>query len=807
MKTDVNTGLSNAEVRSRQSKFGKNELVKEHSNIMTRFLRKLIAPIPLMIEVALVLSALAERWEDFWIIFVLLSINIGIDFFQEERAGRALQALRNTLARTALVKRDGVYTELPAADLVPGDIVKLTIGSIVPADVVLREGEYVEIDQSALTGESLSVTKHIGDEVFGNSIVREGEMISEVTKTGAYTFIGQNSQLVKNAVETEESHFQKAIIRIGNFLIAFSLVVVAIIVVVSLLRGNSLLETIRFALVVTIASVPVALPAVLSVTMAVGATAIAKKNAIVTNLKSIEELAGVDILCTDKTGTLTKNKMTVATPELFNDTDEAYLFQLALLASSQENHDPIEMPLFVYAQENGYTTGLEQYQRDKFVPFDPNKKYTKAVVHDQTNESIVIMKGAAQVVAKWVDETEPINRLQQLVEQYAQKGYRTLVVASKQGENKIILRGLIPLFDPPRDDSKTVINLVKRAGISIKMLTGDAMAIAKHIAALLEIGIKIRNTKLLKQAELTKGDDDDLKIVMEADGFAQVTPQDKYALVEILQHHNHIVAMTGDGVNDAPALQKADIGIAVLGATDAARSASDLILLSPGLLVIRDTLTTARQTFSRMQSYATFRIAETIRIILFIALSILLFDSFPLTAVMIIVLALLNDIPVMTIAYDNAPTHNQPVRWNMRETLFITSILGIAGVISSFSLFYWLHVNGFSLAILQTLIFLKLDVAGHSTLYLTRTGRNHFWHRPFPSWKFFLPAFGSRLVGTLIAVYGLFMKPIGWKMAGYIWLYAIVWWLCNDWIKVWAYQFYDAYLKKRQQPTVNLGVS
>jgi len=314
------------------------------------------------------------------------------------------------------------------------------------------------------------------------------------------------------------------------------------------------------------------------------------------------------------------------------------------------------------------------------------------------------------------------------------------------------------------------------------MLTGDNHAIAEQIAKILHIGNRILSSFKLKKNPSS---------IERADGFSQVLPEDKYFIINELQKNNHIVAMTGDGVNDAPALKKADVGMAVSGATDAARAAADLVLLAPGLSVINYSIQIARKTFERMKSYAIFRIAETMRIILFMTFSIIIFNFYPITAVMIVVLALLNDVPVMMIAYDNAPIDDKPVRWNMKEVLIVATSLGIAGVISSFLLFYWLYSHNYSLALIQSLLFIKLDVAGHSTLYLTRTGRHHFWHKPFPSLKFFLPAFGSRAIGTLVAVYGVFMLPIGWKYAAYMWFYALIWWVFNDTVKVLTYKFLD----------------
>ncbi len=796
MKTNIKQGLSSAEVKKRQIKYGLNKISEKNTSEIIQLLKKFIAPIPLMIEAAMLLSAISSKWEEFTIITILLSINIGIDFIQGKKAHSALKALKETLAHTALVLRDGKFVKIDAAQLVPGDIIKLKIGDVIPADAVLRKGIPLQIDQSALTGESLPVEKQKDDTVYADSIIKKGGMLAEITVTGNNTFIGKSARLVEEAEKTKISHFQKAVIRIGNFLIVLSLCLIFIIVIISLVRGNSLLETIRFALVLAVASIPVALPAVLSVTMAVGALAIVRKNAIVSNFKAIEELAGIDILCTDKTGTLTKNEMSVSLPITYKNFDEAALFTYALLASERENQDPIEIPLYAYAKKNNFIQHISEYSIKSFTPFNPTDKIAKAVVL-KNNITYTIIKGAPQVVALLSGEKTVSNVLAQDVENFAKKGFRTLAVAIKQGKEKTFTTvGLIPLFDPPRDDSKETVATIKEAGIKIKMLTGDNSAIAKQIAKILGIGSKILSAASLKPQK--KGNiKDNIDTIIQADGFAEVLPEDKYAIVSSLQKHDKLVAMTGDGVNDAPALKKADIGIAVSGATDAARSASDVVLLSPGLSVIRDAITYARMTFSRMQSYATFRIAETMRIVLFISLSIIFFNSYPISAIMIIILALLNDIPVMAIAYDNAKASKASVRWHLKETIFIASVLGVAGLISSFGLFYWLRTHQFSFAIIQTIIFLKLDVAGHSTLYITRTGRGHFWQRPFPSLKFFIPAFGSRIIGTIIAMYGIFMQPIGWRVVVYIWIYAILWFIFNDYVKIGAYKLLDLYKNRK----------
>lgn len=535
MQTDYKIGLIQSEVLERQKKWGRNEIVEHTTSSLLRILKKFTGPIPIMIEVALLLSGVLGKWEEFSIILILLIVNVGVDFIQEEKAGRALAELKATLARTALVLRDGVFSKIEATDLVPGDIVKLTIGSIVPADVVLRAGMYLEVDQSALTGESLPVDKQIGEVVYGNAVVRKGEMLAEVQYIGSSTYIGRSTKLVQKTIDTEGSHFEKAIISIGNFLILFALVLVLIIVIVSILRGDSLVETIRFALILSVASIPVALPAVLSVTMAVGALSIARKHAIVSNLKAIEELAGIDILCADKTGTLTKNEMKVESVECFNGHTEGLLVTYSLLASEEENSDAIELPIFQYAKEHGYYGIHDTYQKLNFVPFDPVRKYVEVTV-EKDGTSLEIVKGSAQAIIQLIRSDSDSQILSDRVNYYAEKGYRTLAVAVKRvDEEHYTLVGLIPMFDPARDDSALMVKAIQQAGIKIKMLTGDSVEIARHIASILGIGSNIKSADTLRKLQEGETDGVYKGDLTQVDGFAGVFPEDKYLLVEALQ--------------------------------------------------------------------------------------------------------------------------------------------------------------------------------------------------------------------------------------------------------------------------------
>jgi H+-transporting ATPase len=787
-KSELLEGLRSVEVEERRKTSGFNEIEEQEESLLRRFIRRLWGPIPWMIEIAAVLSAAVQKWEDLTIILVLLVVNVFIDFHQESKALSALKAIKSKLAKRALVKRDRQWQEIDARELVPGDLIRLRFGNLVPADAELVDDSTLVIDQSALTGESLPVQKVSGELVYSNSIVRKGETEAFVRAIGSKTHFGKTASLVVEAGRVERSHFQKAIIKIGNLLIGLAGVMVSIIVMVSLFRDDPMLEIVRFSMVLAIASIPVALPAVLSVTMAVGALHLAKHRAVVSRLVSIEELAGVDMLCCDKTGTLTKNEMTLGEIVCFGDMSEQDALVYAALASRREDNDPLEKPIFNAITKRGLNAQVGHYGIDSFTPFNPVSKYTQARVHLESGESIELIKGAPQAVLAMCNEPDAAARqIEQSVDEAAEEGFRTLGVATRQeSEQGYQFVALVPMFDPPRDDSKSTITEIKKLGVDLKMITGDNLAIAKQIAGM--VGLRDDIDRAQDFVDGMGGADGD-ELLERSAGVAEVFPEHKFDIVSRLQRRGHIVGMTGDGVNDAPALRKADAGIAVSGATDAARAAADLVLLAPGLAVIAEAIREARQIFGRMMSYSIFRLAETMRVIFFMTLAIVVFNFYPVTPIMIIILALLNDIPIMAIAYDNARVEPKPVRWNMREVITVGGVLGVVGVISSFLLFFVLQEMGFEHAIIQSIIFLKLDVAGHSTIYVCRTREKHFWHRPYPSLKFFLPAFSTRIIGTLVVLFGVFMEPIGWKTILYVWLYATAWFVFNDFVKVWTYRF------------------
>ena len=777
-------GLPSTEVTKRLQIYGYNQIVEKKKSLIMKLLGYFWGPIPWMIEIAAILSALVHQWEDFWIIFALLLLNAGVGFWQEHKADNAIELLKQKLAPKARVLRDGTWREIEARELVPGDIVRVRLGVIIPADIKLIEGGYLLTDESALTGESLPVEKHVADVAYSGSIARQGEMNGLVVATGMETFFGRTAKLVEET--GERSHFQKAVIKIGDYLIILALTLVALIFLIALYRHESLIDTLQFALILTVAAIPAALPAVLSVTMAVGAMALAKKEAIVSKLVAIEEMAGMDILCSDKTGTITQNKLTVGAIQPFKGSKEDALIFNAALASREEDQDPIDDAIITKVNEAVPDFKTGQYKITDFTPFDPVSKRTVATIEDQDGKTFQVAKGAPQAILSLLENQTDISDLvEETIDTLANRGYRPLGVARKDTSGTWQYLGLIGLYDPPREDSGDTIKTAQNMNVTVKMVTGDHAAIAKEVAKQVNLGKNI----MPASSFLDKPDREAQRVVEEADGFAQVFPEHKYHIVELLQGKGHIVGMTGDGVNDAPALKKADAGIAVAGATDAAKSAADIVFTRPGLSVIIDAIQQSRIIFERMNSYAVYRIAETIRVLFFLTLSIIVFNFYPVTAVMIVILAILNDAPIMMIAYDHAKISEKPVEWDMRKVMSIATILGIMGVFASFLLF-WIAERFLYLdrPTIQTLIFLKLAVAGHMTIYLTRTGEKPFWTRPFPSPVLLIATETTQIIGTFIAVYGIFMSPIGWQLAIFIWAYAMIFFAINDFVKVYLFR-------------------
>ena len=798
-------GLASAEAKQRLEKYGRNELVEKEASDLEKFLRFFWGPIAWMIEAAALLSLLMGHWADLTIILVLLLYNAISGFWQERKASDALAALKAGMAPKATALRDGEFASIDAAEVVPGDVLRIKLGEVVPADVRFIEGEYISIDQAALTGESLPVSKKIGDEGYSGSIAKKGEMNAVVIGTGNNTFFGRTASLVATA-GGGASHSAQATAQIGDFLIITSVILCVILVGFELYQDivvkhpwqwSELADIARMVLVLLIASIPVAMPTVITITNSLGAQALARKKAIVSRLEAIEELAGVDILCSDKTGTLTKNILTLGDPILFGAKTADELILGGALASEKGSEDAIDKAVSGGLKDPKV---LEGYRVTKFVPFDPVGKRTEGDVTDAQGKALKYTKGAPQVITELCKlDTDTADKANKTVADLAAKGTRALGVAESTDDGKSWrFLGILPMFDPPRDDSRDTIQKAKEHGLRVKMVTGDDVAIGDQISGQLGMG-----SHLIAAADMfTKDMDMDHlpskieECVDKADGFGRVFPEHKYGIVKALQDRDHVVAMTGDGVNDAPALKQADCGIAVSGATDAARAAAALILTAPGLSTIIDAIDEARRIFERIINYILFRVAMTLDIMFVVVLATVFFGFSPLTPVMIILIALLDDIPIMTIAYDNTPLPKEPVRWHMRQLLFVSSFMGVAAIAQSFGLLLigmeWMSNPAWQSWIkltqdqIQTAVFLQIVAGGHLLLFVMRS-RASLFSPPWPAMPMFAAIVGTQILAVLICGFGWFVTALPWTIVALVWLYMLVWMIVLDWVKLALY--------------------
>ncbi|KAM0580515.1 hypothetical protein ACHAO2_001980 [Verticillium nonalfalfae] len=768
LATDTRLGLTEAEVLNRRRKYGSNQMKEEKENLILKFFMFFVGPIQFVMEAAAVLAAGLEDWVDFGVIIALLLLNAVVGFYQEFQAGSIVDELKKTLALKAVVLRDGQLKEVEAHEVVPGDILQVEDGTIIPADGrIVTDDAFLQVDQSAITGESLAVDKHKGDNCYASSAVKRGEAFIVITATGDSTFVGRAAALV-NAASAGTGHFTEVLNGIGTVLLILVVATLLIVWVSGFYRSNDIVEILRFTLPILIVGVPVGLPAVVTTTMAVGAAYLAKKKAIVQKLSAIESLAGVEILCSDKTGTLTKNKLSLAEPYTVAGVEPDDLMLTACLAASRKKKG-------IDAIDKAFLKSLRYYPRAKsvlskysvleFFPFDPVSKKVTAVVQSPQGERITCVKGAPLFVLKTVEEDHPLDpeidmAYKNKVAEFATRGFRSLGVARKRGEGNWEILGIMPCSDPPRHDTARTVNEAKNLGLSVKMLTGDAVGIARETSRQLGLGTNIFNADRLG---LGGGGDmpgsEVYDFVEAADGFAEVFPQHKYNVVEILQQRGYLVAMTGDGVNDAPSLKKADTGIAVEGASDAARSAADIVFLAPGLGAIIDALKTSRQIFHRMYSYVVYRIALSIHMELYLGLWIAILNR-SLNIELVVFIAIFADIATLAIAYDNAPYSKAPVKWNLPKLWGISVILGIVLAIGTWITVTTMYAHGPNGGIVQNfgnldeVVFLQVSLTENWLIFITRAN-GPFWSS-IPSWQLSGAIFIVDILATLFCIFGWF---------------------------------------------------
>ncbi|XP_022723470.1 ATPase 10, plasma membrane-type-like [Durio zibethinus] len=806
-------GLTSEDAEARLHIFGPNMLEEKPENKFLKFLSFMWNPLSWVMEAAAVMAIVLANgggegpdWQDFVGIICLLIINSTISFIEENNAGNAAAALMARLAPKTKVLRDGQWQERDAAILVPGDIISIKLGDIIPADARLLEGDPLKIDQSALTGESLPVTKRTGDEVFSGSTCKHGEIEAVVIATGVHSFFGKAAHLVDSTEVI--GHFQQVLTSIGNFCIcSIAVGMILEIIVMFPIQHRSYRDGINNLLVLLIGGIPIAMPTVLSVTLAIGSHRLSQQGAITKRMTAIEEMAGMDVLCSDKTGTLTLNRLTVDRNliEVFNkDMDKDMIILLAARASRLENQDAIDAAIInMLADPKEARANIKEVH---FLPFNPVDKRTAITYIDSDGNWYRASKGAPEQILNLCPEKHEIaGKVHAIIDKFAERGLRSLGVSFQEVPERTkespggpwTFCGLLPLFDPPRHDSAETIRRALNLGVCVKMITGDQLAIAKETGRRLGMG-----TNMYPSSSLLGRDKDENEalpvdeLIEKADGFAGVFPEHKYEIVKILQEKKHVVGMTGDGVNDAPALKKADIGIAVADSTDAARSAADIVLTEPGLSVIVSAVLTSRAIFQRMKNYTIYAVSITIRIVLgFVLLALIWEYDFP--PFMVLIIAILNDGTIMTISKDRVKPSPRPDSWKLNE-IFATGIVIGTYLALVTVLFYWIvvdteffetHFNVKSISDdteqISSAVYLQVSIISQALIFVTRSQSWSFLERPG---VLLMCAFVvAQLVATLIAVYAqisfAYISGIGWGWAGVIWLYSLIFYIPLDIIK------------------------
>ncbi|KAI9356944.1 plasma-membrane proton-efflux P-type ATPase [Pilaira anomala] len=820
LDTQPTFGLTDAQVTDRLSKFGRNELQEIKKSKIKHFLSFFTGAIAYLMEISIILTAITQDWIDFGIILAMLVINALIGYSEEAKADSAVAALKNSLALHTRCWRNGKLIEINATELCIGDVIVVRLGDIVPADVRLlgigATGEQIEgdlqIDQSALTGESLPIRKHKGDLVYSSSTVKQGQQLAIVVRTGPNTFIGKAANLI--SITTDAGHFQKVVNYIGNFLIALSVLLVLIIFIYDLVEKKAIngiitkddvLEALKEMVVLAIAAIPVGLPTVMSVTMAIGAKQLAKKQVIVKRLTAVEELASVSILCSDKTGTLTLNELTFDEPYLSKNYTKSDILLYAYLSSEPATSDPIEFAIRNAAnKDHPLITGEKHeaigFKVQSFKPFDPNEKMSRATILEHASQSTFkVAKGAPQVIINLVKQYNgnSMKEAEDVVLEFASRGLRALGVArtkpttSSTEKEEWELIGIFSLIDPPRHDSADTIRDCAEYGISVKMITGDQTVIAKEVAQRLDMGQNILDANSL--VDPSKSDDQVAQQCLDVDGFARVIPEHKYRVVELLQGKGYFVAMTGDGVNDAPALKKANVGIAVHGSTDAARTASDIVLLSPGLSAIIDGIKTSRAIFQRLQSYALYRISSTIHFLIFFFV-ITLVEDWQMPPIFLILISVLNDAATMIMTIDNVTISKSPNVWRLRLLVVLSTVLAIFLSLFSFAHFYiFKNVIQVTEGQLYSVMYLHISAAPHFIIFSTRT--EGFCWNSIPSLPFTLVVLGTQVIALVLSVYGVVgdekVQGIGWAQGLIVIVIVLVTFILVDLVKVFTIRMWN----------------
>ncbi|MGC8645458.1 MAG: plasma-membrane proton-efflux P-type ATPase [Thermoplasmata archaeon] len=771
-------GLTEEEARERLQKYGYNEIEEKGKNPFLEFLKRFWGLTPWMLEITIVFSFVIHKMINVYIIASLLVVNAIIGYTQEERASKAVEILKSSLQVNAKVLREGKWIVLKARELVPGDFVRLRAGDFVPADVEVEEGD-LEVDQSALTGESLPVSKGKGERVYSGSIVSKGEANCTVVATGKSTYFGKTTELV--SIAKPKLHMEEVTARVVNYLLVIVVILLAVMFIISYVKGIYLISVVPLALVLLVFAVPVALPAMFTVSMAIGSMESVKKGALVTRLSAIEDAATMDVLCADKTGTLTENKLKVSRIVPLDGFGESDVLIYGSLASQEADKDPIDMAFIRAAAERGVS--MERAIVKEFRGFDPSTRRTEATVIISGKE-VRVAKGAVETILE-LSKYEDSGEVARVENEMAAKGDRVLAVAVSDGGNYRPV-GIVSLSDPPRASTIPSIKALEGLGINIKMLTGDAEPIAKEMSTTIGLGGKVVTGKTMKELK----DRDPVKaanLAEESSVFAEIYPEDKYTIVKGLQAKGHIVGMTGDGINDAPALKRAEVGIAVNNATDVAKGAASVILTSEGLTNIIDLVRIGRTTYQRIVTWVLNKIVKTFQVAMFLAIGFIVTGKFLLSALDVILFLFLIDFVTLSLSTDSMKGSRSPERWDIRNLVKVGISLGAVQVLEMFLLifigFRYFGMGG-NIGVINTFSFTEIMFFGLLTPIIVR--ENSFFWKSKPGRTLTVSILADMLLVSLLSVLGLgVISPITLPEFGFVIAYGLVTnLLLNDLIKV-----------------------
>jgi H+-transporting ATPase len=831
-------GLTSEKATALLAEYGPNSLPEKVVTPLEIFLKhawgkKIYTPepIPVILWAAIIITLVLNDYVDFVIVFLLYAMNVALGFVEEYRAGNSVAALKNALAPTAVAKRDGEWKTIPAVDLVPGDLLRLRIGDVAPADCILCDGHECAMDQSSLTGESLPSNKKGGDMCFSGTTVKRGEVAVYVAATAANTEFGKTAALIAS-VESE-SRFMRILNGITNFILSISVLVNIALIVIELERGQEILPVLERSLVLLVASTPVASPLIANICMATGARKMAQEKAIVTKLSAMEELSSMTILCSDKTGTLTLNKLQLDEPwmpklvddpaelpherELTDTANHVYapseLLFLAGLSTVMEGEcDAIDTSVKNAVDKGPFGSKLHSFEQVGFLPFDPSNRRTTAIIKAPEGTIFAVCKGAPKVVLSLCDNKDAIGQtVADKEHEYASRGLRTLGVAiSASSKTTAQTRGdeitewhflgLLTLFDPPRTDTADVIRRAHELGVAVKMITGDARPIAIETAKRLGMGSSILPAEKLHQAHSDPMAAAGLyDLCLSSDGFAEVFPEDKFNIVATLQHDGAaVVGMTGDGVNDAPALKKSNVGFAVANATAAARGAADLVLLDEGLSVVISAIVRSRKVFERLKNYCTYRVNVSFSLLFFFFI-VIVFMELSLPPIIIVIVSLLLDVTVITIAKDYVPTQSlkKPGQWNVVQLMVVSIVMGCASAMGSV-LIMMIFRRGYLLSKLTlaeqlSLAYLQISLVNQIDVFVARC--RWLWVVSRPGYSLILASLGEMILTTFLAVYWPFgsdMSGTGWAVAGVCWGLNIILVFLLDFAKMLTYRAVDS---------------